>query len=240
MKDGHKPKVTSMSFGRNITFSHTTRIDILNLQKDLGTTFIACPESDMRQDVDGLKNDLEELENFDTDQIKCPTIDMECPLPQLTEKARYIVDESRYNRLNIRWARYGAVEKWIMLSKLLYTKKKWCNMTGLFPRRTQGSKNNPNTTSNIVKGLMYGVHTFCFSWPPVRGNTVHLFNRDDWCYQEKPEEYGHELAELHSFNSIQEELSVIHDEIRASTFGDYCMKKEGLRMTVPKLYRSSI
>lgn len=233
MVQRHSPAVTSMSFGRNLGDSDISRSEMLQLQKDLNTTFVSCPESDLKQGVSGLRGDLEELDSF-TEQIKCPTIDSKCPLEQFRQKAEYIVNESEYSRFNVNWGNYEDVEKWVALSKILYEKKKWCNMTGLYPRRTLSTKKYPKTTSKIVQGLLYGVHTFCFSWPPKGKSNAYLFDSSDWCYR-KTSEFGYEVATIRSFNTIQKELQMVHERINSSTFNDYCEEKEGLRMIMRKM-----
>jgi len=99
----HMPKVTSMSFDRRLSQSDLNRQEMLQLQKDANTTFVSCPESDLKQGVAGLKRDLETLESFDTHQIKCPTIDSKCPLSQFKQKVDYIINGERYGRFNVNW-----------------------------------------------------------------------------------------------------------------------------------------
>jgi len=119
----HMPKVTSMSFDRRLGQSDLNRQEMLQLQKDAKTTFVSCPESDLKQGVAGLKRDLEVLESFDTHQIRCPTIDSKCPLSQFKQKVDYITNEERYGRFNVNWGGYSDIEKWIVLSKALYRKR---------------------------------------------------------------------------------------------------------------------
>lgn len=233
----HNPTVTSMSFDRKIRGDELSRSEMLQLQKDLNTTFMSYPESDLKQDVPGLKHDLEELESVNTNQIKCPTIDSKCPLSPFRQKAEYIVNESNYKRFNVNWGNYMEIEKWVALSKILYGKKKWCNMTGLYPRRTRTSKRFPKTTSNIVQGLLCGVQTFCFSWPLTGKSDAYLFDAIDWYYN-KTDDLGYEEATIRSFNSIQKELQTVHERIGTLTFGEYCEKKEGLLMVASKLMKT--
>lgn len=234
----HRPTVTSMSFDRRLTQSDLSTKEMLQLQKDANTTFVSCPESDLKQGVAGLKRDLEVLESFDTDQVRCPTIDTKCPLLQFKQKVDYIANEEHYGRFNVNWGGYSDTEKWIALSKALYERKKWCNMTGLYPRRTRPSRSNPGTTSTVAQGLLYGLHTFCFSWPPMGNNEAWLFDGTNWRYK-KTTTYDHEEATIRSFNAIQGELLAAHEQIRASTFSEYCYNKEGLRAIALKTVQTN-
>jgi len=106
-------------------------------------------------------------------------------------------------------------------------------MTGLHPRRTRPSHRNPKTTSNAAQGLLYGLHTFCFSWPPKGKSEAWLFDGTDWFYK-KTAAYGYEEATILSFNAIQRELLDAHEQVRVSAFSGYCRKKEGLRTAALK------
>jgi len=85
----------------------------------------------------------------------------------------------------------------------------------------------------VVQGLLCGIHTFCFSWPPTGRSEAWLFDSADWYYK-KTDAYGYEEATIRSFNAIQRELLAAHEQIRVSTFSGHCHKKAGLRMIALK------
>ncbi len=228
----YEPDITSMSVTavKKINPTYEQRMSLLELQRELNTTFIGDIESNRNQGLDGLKKDLEDLDRFDTNQRKSPSINLRCDVgSRFEEKMRYILNCNDYLRFNVQWGGYKIYNRnWNMLSQLMSENKKWCNMVGIFPRRTKYNKKP--IRSNLAYGLAHGVHTFCFETTMFRGqkSRSYLLDGDSWCYEESDNDYARDVAQ--SLNVAYDEVKGISKKIGKASFDEYYGNRVGLNI----------
>lgn len=229
----YNPKITSMSFApiKAIKLNQSTRMTLLQLQMELGTTFVGDLELHRNQSLDQLKQGLVDLDKLDTEQIKSPSVSLQCDAPELfKKKAEYLVVKSKHFRLNVQWGGYKYYDKnWISLENLLYLKTKWCNMVGISPRRTR--RNRPPIRSNIAFGLKHGAHTFCFGVSKFdsKDDKSYTLDGDDWYYKETQNSYAYDVAR--SLNVAHGELESMGKLIGTAAFEEYYRNRGGLHIT---------
>jgi len=228
----HSPEIMSTSFAaqKSVKLTQDTRMALLLLQRELGTTFVGDIELHRNQSLEQMKVGLADLDRLDTEQVKSPSISLQCDVAgTFKEKAEYLVLKGRYLRLNVQWGGYVKYAKnWIALTKLLRQETKWCNMVGITPRRTPHNK--PPIRSNIAFGLKHGAHTFCFGAPRFdsKNNKSYALDGGDWYYKETQNAYAYDVAR--SLNVAHSELETMGRLIGTPAFEDYYLRRGGLHI----------
>lgn len=228
----YHPEITSVSFApqKKVRLAGSEGRVLLELQKELGTTFIGSTEAHRNQGLEEFRNGLDELDRVDTDQIKSPTVSIQCSIARaFREKLECATLNDKYPRVNVVWGGYKTYYKnWKAMQEVLTKKTKWCNMVGIFPRRTPSNK--LPIRSNIAYGLAHGAHTFSFGKTrfDTKTNKSYVLNGDSWHYDETQNDYSVDVAR--SLNVVHNELKTICEIVDTPNLENYYMSRDGLRV----------
>lgn len=232
VKRKHRPEITSVSFvpQKKVRLAGSVRKMLLELQKELGATFIGSIEAHRNQGIEEFRNELDELDCVDTNQIKSPTVNIQCSITRaFREKFEYAILNDKYPRVNVVWGGYRAHYKnWKAMQEALAKKTKWCNVVGIFPRRTPSNK--PPVRSNIAYGLAHGAHTFSFgkTWFKTKSNKSYVLNGNSWYYDETQNDYSVDVAR--SLNVAHNELKAMCEIVDTPKLENYYMSRGGLHI----------
>lgn len=209
----YSPVITDLNFnwGEHVWTSEERNV-ALELQVELETSFLSDVIVNRNMEsIDIFEEQLDSLDAFNENSIKCPTISLHTPSDMFEQQLDLII-KRKYQRFNVEWAGILQHDSWLLLSKIK-EKKIWCNLVGIF--RRQGEQK----WSNSMIGFVNGCHTCGLGYQHVFGNQ----NRQprSWRLSDDAYQYQEVVRQPNQVNMAPEEAdtrshNLLHNKITES------------------------